>query len=256
MSVVWLREKNGFTGTKYEEMDSQYNVEKGHATHVRITVKEYDDLLKRISTAKENAENAKKKQYQAEDQMREGIKQAKREAEETIENGKKAIAAEVQQLKEDKIYAENEREQLLEIMKNRANAKRGIKPKKQHDGYVVLRSEQYEFSHQLSKSNRETLTLWRTVVQTPIDIGMHAPEAKKLIHDAFLHKFGARLGFQKLSVNGNSLSENIQAVNNEEWSKAVYLLDIKYRQNTKTRLWEVTYVHNGAITIPEEMYAS
>ena len=60
MSVVWLREKNGFTGTKYEEMDSQYNVEKGHATHVRITVKEYDDLLKRISTAKENAENAKK----------------------------------------------------------------------------------------------------------------------------------------------------------------------------------------------------
>lgn len=256
MAVAWLKEKSGITGTSYTKLSERHDSEKGDATHVRMTVKEYDDLLKRISTAKKNAENAEKKQYQAEDNMREGIRQAKKEAEETIENGRKAIAAEVQQLKDDKEYAEREREQLLEIMKNRANAKRGIKPKKQHDGYVVLRSEQYEFSHQLSKTNRETLTLWRTVVQTPIDIGMKAPEARKLIHDAFMNKFGARLGFKKLSIDKGSLSDNIKAVDNEEWGKVVYLLDVKYRQNTKTRLWEVTYTHNWAITIPEDMYAS
>lgn len=83
---------------------------------------------------------------------------------------------------------------------------------------------------------------------------MHEPEAKKLIYDAFLHKFGARLGLKKLSINEGSLSKNIQAVDNEDWSKALYLLDIKYRKDTKTRLWEVTYTHNWDITIPEDMY--
>ena len=255
MAVTWLLEKTGIMGG-YTKLSERYDSEKGDATHVRMTVKEYDDLLKRINVAKRNAENAERKQYQAEDQMREGIRQAKKEAEETIEEGRKAIAAEVKQLKDDKVYAENEREQLLEIMKNRANAKRGIKPKKQHDGYVVLKSEQYEFSHQLSKTNRETLTLWRTVVQSPIDIGIHAPEAKKLIHDAFRHKFGAKLGFERIQTDKKSLSANIQEIKNEDWNDTTYLLDAKYRQNTKPRLWEVTYVHNWPITIPEEMYAS
>lgn len=197
---------------------------------------------------------AQKRQTQAEDRLREGIEQAKEQAEKTIADGRKAIAAELQQVKQDKIYAENERIQLLEIMKNRANAKRGLKPKKKHNGYVVLKSEQYEYSHPTSKKNRETLTLRRTTVQSPIDIGIREPEATHLIHNAFKNIIGAKLGFKKMSIKG-SLSDNINEIDNDAWSSTLYLLDIKYRQNTRTRLWEVTYIHNWSITIPEDMYA-
>lgn len=250
--ATWMMKKEGLMGG-YINLSERYD-EKGNATHIRLTVKEYDDLQKHISNLKKDAEKARKMQYQAEDQLRDGIKKAKEDAEKAIEEGRRAMAAELKQAKIDKMHAENQRAQLIEIMKNRANAKRGIKPKKTHDGYRVLRSEQFEFGYQIDRKTRKTLTLWRTTVETPIDIRIHAVEAEKLIHEAFLHRIGARLGFQKIAISKKSLADNIKAVSEEDWKRYVYLLDIKYRQNTRSELWEVTYIHNLAITAAEEMY--
>ena len=45
-------------------------------------------------------------------------------------------------------------------------------------------------------------------------------------------------------------------VTKNNWNDKSYILDIKYRQNTKLRLWEMLLIHNQAITIPEEMCMS
>ena len=241
----------------YKGMIGDYTVikdgdDKHEATHIVLTVKEFSKIENKIEKLQAGLDNAQKQRHQAED----NIERIKREAVNVIEKERKNMAEKIQQVEADKVYAENERVQLLEIMKNRANAKRGIKPKKQHDGYVVLRSEQYEFGYPISRSERQTHTLWRTTIETPIDIGIHAPEAQKLINEAFLHKFGGRLGFSKVAITGGGLADSIKSVNKDDWIKSLYLLDIKYRQNTKSGLWEVTYIHNLAIFIPEDMYAS
>ena len=229
--------------------------EKHDPTHYILTIREYNDLQKRIKDAKAAAENAEKLQHQAEDKMRDGIKEAKKNAQKEIKEEREKIKAEMQQAISDKVSAEKLNEQLLVIMKNRANAARGIKPKKQHDGYVVLRSEQYEFTHQLDRKSRESLVLWRTVIQTPIDISINIKEAEKVVNEALVNRIAARLGWEKASLRGGSLSNNIKEVDEKGWGASI-LLDIKFRQNTKTKLWEVTYIHNRSITIPEDMYSS
>ena len=244
----------------YKGMMGGYNVwkdgdDKHDPTHIVLPYEEYQNLQRKVKNAINKADNAVKMQHQAEDKAREDIRQIEEEAKEKIAAEREALADELARAKRDKESAERLNTGLLNIMKNRANAKRGIKPKKQHDGYVVLRSEQYEYSHQRDRKSRETLTLWRTTLQTPVDIGIAANEAQKVIGDAMAHKIGAKLGFQKASFQGGSLSDNIKAVDGEDWGTAVYLLDVKYRQNAKTRLWEVTYIHNKAIKIPEDMYA-
>ena len=48
----------------------------------------------------------------------------------------------------------------------------------------------------------------------------------------------------------------VRMVTKNNWNDKSYILDIKYRQNTKLRLWEMLLIHNQAITIPEEMCMS
>lgn len=56
------------------------------------------------------------------------------------------------------------------IMRERANAMRGITPKKQHDGYLVLGSRQWEEKYQsivAGKRMQCSDTVWKSVLQSP-----------------------------------------------------------------------------------------
>lgn len=159
------------------------------------------------------------------------------------------IEKELQQAIKDKESAEKLNKQLLAIMKNRANAKRCIRPKKVHDGYIVLRSEQFDYIYRANKYKRDTLCLWRTNIQTPIDIGVNLTEVKDIIIDTVADKFS----MSKPEKSSGYLNENIKTIKSKEWDNSLYLLDVKFRQNTKLRLWEISIIHNQAITIPEEM---
>ena len=159
------------------------------------------------------------------------------------------IEKELQQAIRDKKSVEKLNKQLLEIMKNRANAKRKITPKKKHDGYVVTRSEQFDYIYCSNKYKREPLCLWRTMIQTPIEIGVKLDVVESIIVDNVTKK----LLMTKLEKLSGCLNENIKSIKSKEWDNGLYLLDAKFRQNTKLRLWEISIIHNQAITIPEEM---
>jgi len=262
MSVVWLREKNGLTGTKYEEMDSQYNVEKGHATHVRITVDEYEKLLSTIASYKKklseeqtahqkdvNAE--KKKSVEANNTVVDKVNEAMKKATERV-----AIAeAEAERQK-------NLNKNLLRIARERANAKRGLQPKKSHCGY--------RFSGKITqtkvkagydkKSGVIYADAWTATLESPYDatIPIHQIEDQ-----VFKDLRGSDGILNKLYVNYWTLKNDPDRIWKGDYQSAIddevnpekknYLFDYKFMINPKSQLWEIQITTTKSIRPLDEM---
>ena len=81
---------------------------------------------------------------------------------------------------------------LKRICKENANAKRGLKPKKEHSGYVATRSEQGVRIEMDGKKRTET-PVWKTLIQTPYAVQLTEEQARKQIaediHDKDVMKF-------------------------------------------------------------------
>lgn len=193
--------------------------------------------------------------YEEFTKMHDDIKQAYSKAKEDVKLEIDEKDKKIDQLVKEKTILTNSVECLSRIMTNRANAKRGLRPKKVRDGYIVLKSEQFEYRYRESRSSSKTCTLWRTVIQTPIDIQIPGTEAQYMISKAFKEEILEKLRFTNSSIDKGNLAENIKSVDEDDWKKKVFLLDIKFKQDTRSRLWEVTLIHNHHITIPEDMYS-
>lgn len=75
---------------------------------------------------------------------------------------------------------------LLRILKERANAERGIIPKKQHHGYIILCSQQLIKKDNIKYS--EAVTAWKTQIQTPYPLNLKSSEIKDQIFKDFVEK--------------------------------------------------------------------
>lgn len=128
---------------------------------VRMAPKEYRDLYKQIHTAQNDAENARENastqissiremaQAEIEKAKRQAAADANRRADDAMIAARRS-AQEAAGLREDleaaRKVVENEKNlnsNLQRIMRERSNQARGITPKKQHDGYLVLKSRQW-----------------------------------------------------------------------------------------------------------------
>ena len=105
-------------------------------THVILTEDEYDRLLQQISSAEQEARNTK---YDADKEIgrvqidaQRRIESAEYEAAKDIEHLEKALAAEQKESALQRGLNAN----LLRIARERANADRKLKPKKEHTEYV------------------------------------------------------------------------------------------------------------------------
>ena len=131
------------------------------ASEVRMSLKEYKNLLSDISRAEKEAENARENASNRISDIKEmaiaEIEKAKRQAAAGADRraddamiAARRSAQEAENLREDLAEArkdiENEKylnANLQRIMRERANQARGITPKKAHDGYIVLKSRQW-----------------------------------------------------------------------------------------------------------------
>lgn len=68
-------------------------------------------------------------------------------------------------------------ENLRRICRERANSDRGITPKKEHDGYLVLQSR--EWRERLS--DRRMVRTWKSVIQTPYDASIEPEVIEKQV---------------------------------------------------------------------------
>ena len=109
-----------------------------------IEVSEYAGLQQEISNAKQAARNAEynadKKIHQIQSEAQSRITDAEKKIANNTAEWEKKLAAEQQESALQRELNAN----LLRITKERANAERDLKPKKEHTGYVVLTSAEKE----------------------------------------------------------------------------------------------------------------
>ena len=117
-------------------------------THVILTLDEYDGLKREISSAQQAAKNAEynadKKIHQIQSEAQSRITDAEKKIAKNTAEWEKKLAAEQQESALQRGLNAN----LLRITKERANAERDLKPKKEHTGYVVLTSVEKESRYQ------------------------------------------------------------------------------------------------------------
>lgn len=172
-------------------------------THVIMTKKEYDQIYSEKAKAEREVSSTKYEAERAINDARRGAQytaqQAAAEAQKKVEAMEADLAAERAESAHQRALNAN----LLRISRERANADRKLKPKKEHTGYVVVLSE--ETDHQYKDGNRHVrrVLLWKTVIQSPYVVDFPEAQVREQILEELLRKNedGYRL-IDRLGING------------------------------------------------------
>lgn len=228
-------------------------------THVILKLKEYDKLLQEKARAEQEARSIK---YGAEREIEEAKRTARytaqkaaEEAHQTVAGIESALAAE----KADNAHQRSLNANLLRIAKERANADRKLKPKKEHTGYVVVFSE--EIDHQYKDGNRHVkrVLLWKTVIQSPYVVDFPEAQVRKQILEELLQEDedGCRL-IGRLGINGIYNKGYGSMIEDRRWcaepDKYNIMLKPKFRVNFRSGYWEVICLHTKSLdVVPKDM---
>lgn len=237
----------------YKEVDG------GHSdpdcTHVILTVKEYNGLLRDISQAEQATREEK---IRAEDEKRESARELQsmiQEYEQTIEEWREALDAEVAESAHQKELNEN----LLRISKERANVDRKLKPKKEHTGYCVVISGEKGYRYKAGYRSWEEVRLWETVIQSPYTIDMPEEVVRKQISDELLHEDDAGGSLiSRLGIDACYKGSYPEMIYDTEWNLEPrgdnIAFEFFYQMNGRYGYWEVKFYHTTALqAIPHDM---
>lgn len=261
-------------------------------SEVRMAIKEYRELLGRVQSAEKTASRAK-------DEAKDRIERIKEEAREAIEDferqaeanaAKKVAAAQVaamrseqeavnlkKQLEEAREIVRNEKylnENLTRIMRERANQARGIKPKKQHDGYLVMECRQWteRYSEEVwdtedhmmryggnpriarkkgyLRTEQKTVAVWKSILQTPYDASLPLEQIKYRVEEdlwnsGILKDIGCQ-GMAESSANGQNtyLEQDVGRPENSLYKWA-------YKANYRTGFWELELYTTKSLQVPK-----
>lgn len=233
--------------------------EKHPATHIILTVEEYEELRKELKAAiymkDETERDAKEYKKKVDEEARTIVRQAEKKVDEIT----KSLDTE----KQNRVYQEKLNKNLLRINKERSNAERKLQPKKEHTGYVLLQSQEKEIRN-INPNERNPQLVWETSLQTPYTVELSADEAKtQIVNDmgnyqtlALLSELGIERVLNNMSnrtpeefrINRN-ISDERQLKDGENTVIKTFL-----RQNFKNGYWEVIYQHTHNITyVPRNM---
>lgn len=223
-------------------------------THVILTKAEYSQLLSEIRTAENNVVKVK-------DDAERREKNAKAVADRDIRDIRAGAAMQIEEVKKELATANAEidyqrglNENLLRINRERANAARKIKPKKEHSGYLITNSKEHEYKYRIDKKNWDSVMLWKTVLESPYGVSFTDEQARKQIYEELFknHLIG------KIGIVGYWNIAYEDMVDNELYQKEHYgkNIAIKYQlqANYKTGWWEIIILHTNPLSnVPDDM---
>ena len=230
-------------------------------THVILTLKEYDKLLQEKARAEQEARNTR---YDAERTIDKAKRDASYTAQKAAEEARQTVADMEEALAAEKAESAHQRAlnaNLLRISRERANADRKLKPKKEHTGYVVVVSE--ETDHQYKDGNRHVkrVLLWKTVIQSPYVVDFPEEQVREQILEELLRKDedGCRL-IDRLGINGIYNKGYGSMIEDRRWcaepDKYNIMLKPKFRVNFRSGYWEVICLHTKPLdVVPKDMRA-
>ena len=151
-------------------------------THVILTEAEYVKLMRKITDAEQLARTTK---YEAEREIDSARRDADYKIRQNVEKAKQTIKRWSEALDAERAESGHLRslnENLLRIARERANADRKLKSKKEHTGYSVVFSTEKEYRYGKGK-NIIRVMLWETVIQSPYSIDLPEGLVRKQITD-------------------------------------------------------------------------
>lgn len=230
-------------------------------THVILTLKEYDQILQEkrqaeidIRTTKSNADKAI---TEAKRNAAYTAQQARQEAQEKVA----AIQGELEQERAESAHQRALNANLLRLNRERANADRNLKPKKERCGYVVVNSEEKEIGFKAGGKRLHKVMLWETTIQSPYSIQMEENVVRKQIADDLFPTEGAwivgRIGITgKFNGSYEKFLEGKEQ-NPEDSSydgNVVIAKQQRLRRRFRQEYWEVAIVHTKPLGhVPEDL---
>lgn len=147
---------------------------------------------------------------------------------------------------------------LLRIARERANADRRLKPKKQHTGYVVIASMEKEHRYKDGNRRWRTVTLWETVIETPYVVSFEVDEIRSLIQELFTEDADGYWMIQRIGINGNCPGGYTKMIEDPEWRKEYpernVMLERRLKANYRTGYWEIIFLHTKPLgPVPADM---
>lgn len=246
------------TLTGYKDVPGMYS--DPECTHVILTKDKYTELVEKVN--------------QAVDERNAEVKEVTRIANEKIRNINEKATNEIFHIKQEykmkygrieerleDALSEVEKQKrlnstLIRINKERANAERNLRPKKQHSGYRVMRSEEIKQKFYI-RGKYENVILWKTVIQTPYSIDYSEEEIRTLTKELFTEDENKHWLIQKLGINGNYNDGYESMLKDPDWNdheKYNVAVSRNLNANFREGYWEVIITHTKPLgVVPKDM---
>lgn len=240
--------------------DISGNQNNPECTHVLLTKEEYMRLLQ------EKAKAEQEKRF-AEGEAREKIRMAEQELEYRTAAAEKFAKEKIQQVEQELDAERNEsayqrslNENLLRISRERANADRRLRPKKEHTGYVVVSSAEKEISYKDYYGKNKKVMLWETVLQSPYSVDFTEEQARHQMQELFRRVENGRWLISQIGISATYGKGYAELIREKEWksdvSKRNVLLVRRLRANYRAGYWEMIFLHTKPLSsVPKNMRA-
>ncbi len=149
----------------------------------------------------------------------------------------------------------------MRIAKERANADRGLKPKKERPGYVVVHSEEKEYSFRDGRKRLYKVKLWETIIQSPYSVEFAESVVRKQIEDEMFPE-GKEWLIAKIGITGkyNGSYEKMREAMEQNPEDSFYSGNVviarqqRLKRNFRSKYWEVAIVHTKPLgDVPEDL---
>ena len=228
-------------------------------THVILPRDEYHTLLLEIKKAEQETRETK---YEAEKRLKELRNsteyQYRKAISETLENVR-ALEQELAEARAESDYRRRLNENLLRISRERANAERKLRPKKEHTGYVVVSSTEKDYRYRIDRRATETVTLWETVIQSPYTVEFTEEQARTQMRELTAAGEDGKRLIERLGIEYVYGDTYETMLKDPEWRNHDgynIMLDRRLKANYRTGYWELIFLHTLPLdVVPKDMRA-
>lgn len=139
------------------------------------------------------------------------------------------------------------------IMRERANAARGIVPKKSHDGYLVLSSRQWIERYPAvigGKKMQCSAAVWKSVLETPYDVALAADQIGTQIENdlrLIVNDIGCHCMVS--DKDNGRYKVSMEKIENSREKNVLYKWD--FVANFKSGFWQLEIYTTQGLTVPE-----
>ena len=179
---------------------------------------------------------------------------AEKFAKEKIQQVEQELDAE----RNESAYQRSLNENLLRISRERANADRRLRPKKEHTGYVVVSSAEKEISYKDYYGKSKKVMLWETVLQSPYSVDFTEEQARHQMQELFKRGENGGWLISQIGISATYGKGYAELIREKEWksdvSKRNVLLGRRLRANYRAGYWEMIFLHTKPLdVVPKDM---